>query len=299
MLFVSIFSCFQLKAGLVLTYTSLYRALTGATSIAFWLPNAQYAEELRPYYLAQASKLRGAIITNLWDEEKGAFTDSPDSGLYPQDANSLALAYEIVDATSAEAARISDYLASNWTAIGPSCPELPGNVSPFISGIELDGHFRAGRSDRALQLIKDLWGWYLTHENKTQSTTPEGFNVDGSWEYRRQRGYTKGEVYLSHSHGWSSGPTSTLTEHMLGLRVTRLAGEEWVLKPASISEVDRLGGGFATAKGKFSAKVKRISKGIVRVEWDTPRGTRGLVDLPGERSFWVRGGKGTRVFRHK
>jgi hypothetical protein len=87
---------------------------------------------------------------------------------------------------------------------------------------------------------------------------------------------------------------------MLGLRVTKPAGAEWVLKPASISEVlDRLEGGFVTPKGKFSAKIKRSSKGIVRVEWDTPRGTRGLVDLPGERSFWVRGGKGRRVFRHK
>ncbi|KAL3444047.1 Six-hairpin glycosidase-like protein [Aspergillus insuetus] len=277
----------------------LYRALTGAASIASWLPNAQDAEELKAYYLAQASKLREAIMTNLWDEEKGAFADSPSSGLYPQDANSLALAYEIVDPTSTKAARISDYLASNWTPIGPSCPELPGNVSPFISSIELDAHFRAGRPDRALKLIKDLWGWYLTHENGTQSTIPEGFNVDGSWEYRRQRGYTKGEVYLSHSHGWSSGPTSTLTEHMLGLRVTKPAGEEWVLKPASFGEVDRFESGFVTLKGKFSAKVTRVKKGIVKVEWDTPRGTRGLVDLPGEKSIRVKGGKGRRVFRHK
>ncbi|KAL3492416.1 Six-hairpin glycosidase-like protein [Aspergillus germanicus] len=243
----------------------LYRALTGAASIASWLPNAQDAKELQMYYLAQASKLQKAIMTHLWDEEKGAFADSPGSGLYPQDANSLALAYEIVDPTSAKAARISDYLASHWTPIGPSCPELPGD------------------------LIKDLWGWYLEHENGTQSTTPEGFNVNGSWEYRRQRGYTKGEVYLSHSHGWSSGPTSTLTEYMLGLRVTKPAGEEGA----------GFEGGFATAKGKFSAKVTRVKKGVVRVEWETPRGTRGLVDLPKERSFWVKGGKRRRVFRHK
>ncbi|KAL4789082.1 Six-hairpin glycosidase-like protein [Aspergillus venezuelensis] len=277
----------------------LYRALTGAASIASWLPDTDNSNDLGKYYLAEASTLRKAMMTHLWDEEKGAFADSPGSGLFPQDANSLALAYEIVDGKDPKAALISDYLVSNWTPIGPSCPELPGNVSPFISSIELDGHFRAGRPDRALQLIKDLWGWYLNHENGTQSTTPEGFNLDGSWEYRRQRGYTKGEVYLSHSHGWSSGPTSTLTELMLGFRVTKPAGEEWMLKPASFSEIDEFQGGVVTAKGKFSAKVKRVQRGAVSVEWDTPRKTRGLVHLPGQKPFWVNGGKGRRIIQHK
>jgi hypothetical protein len=62
---------------------------------------------------------------------------------------------------------------------------------------------------------------------------------------------------------------------MLGLRVTKPAGEEWVLKPARFEEIDRFEGGFVTLKGKFSAKVTRVKKGVVRVEWDTPRGRGG------------------------
>lgn len=247
-------------------------------------------------YLKQAETLKKAIMSRLWDEKLGAFKDSPDSSLHPQDANSLALAYGIVDPDSEEAQRVSDYLVSNWTPIGPSCPELPNNVSPFISSIELDGHFRTGRADRSLQLIKDLWGWYLNHENGTQSTTLEGFTVDGSWEYRLQRGYTKGSPYLSHAHGWSSGPTSTLTEHMLGLRVTKPAGEEWLLKPATFSELDSFQGGFVTAKGRFSAKVT-VGKKYIEVEWDAPKETRGLIDLPGQKAFWVSGGKGKKNFK--
>ncbi|KAL2833477.1 Six-hairpin glycosidase-like protein [Aspergillus pseudoustus] len=273
----------------------LYRALTGGADIATWLPESAQSAQWAPFYLEQAEKLKEAIMTQLWDEEVGAFRDSPASSLHPQDANSLALAYGIVDPDSKKAQQISDYLVSNWTPIGPSCPELPGNVSPFISSIELDGHFRAGRPDRALQLIRDLWGWYLNHENGTQSTTVEGFTTNGTWLYRRERGYTKGSPYLSHSHGWSTGPTSTLTEHMLGLRVTKPAGEEWLLQPASFTELDSFQGGFVTTRGRFSAKV-RVGKKYVRVEWNTPKGTRGLIALPGHESFWVSGGRGKKNF---
>ncbi|KAL4735585.1 Six-hairpin glycosidase-like protein [Aspergillus similis] len=276
----------------------LYRALTGGAAIASWFPDSANPEKWKRYYLKKAQALRKAIFEHLWDEEKGAFMDSPGSGLYPQDANSLALAYGIVDPESREAARISDYLSSNWTPIGPSCPELPDNISPFISSIELQAHFRSGRPDRALQLIRDLWGWYLGHENSTQSTTPEGYNVDGSWEYRRQRGYVKGSPYLSHSHGWSSGPTSALTEHMVGLRLTKPAGEEWLLKPASFEELDRFESGFVTSKGRFSAKII-VSRRNVRVDWDAPIGTRGLISLPGQEPFWVKGGKASKIVRRR
>ncbi|KAL4899629.1 Six-hairpin glycosidase-like protein [Aspergillus multicolor] len=239
-----------------------------------------------------------ASASILFDENIGAFKDSPDSDLYPQDANSLALAYGVISSSSnsSQARRISDYLTTTWTPIEPSCPELLDNVSPFISSIELDAHFKAGRPDRALTLIRDLWGWYLDHENGTQSTTPGGFTVDGTWEYRLERSYTKGSPYLSHSHGWSSGPTSTLTEYMLGLRVTKPAGEEWVLAPAGFTDLHKFEGGFAAALGKFSASVKVDGK-YARVNWETPRGTKGVVYLPGQKPFRVRGGKGSRRVR--
>ncbi|RDW76790.1 uncharacterized protein DSM5745_06782 [Aspergillus mulundensis] len=275
----------------------LYRALTGGAAMASWLSDS-ITGNWTEYYNDQAQTLKTAIMEHLWDDSVGAFKDSPDSVLYPQDANSLALAYGVItpNSNSSQAERISDYLTTNWTPIGPSCPELPDNVSPFISSIELDAHFKAGRPDRALTLIRDLWGWYLDHENGTQSTTPEGYTVDGTWEYRLERSYTKGSPYLSHSHGWSSGPTSTLTEYMLGLRVTKPAGEEWVLSPAAFTELDKFEGGFTTSYGKFSASVKVDGK-VARVEWNTPRGTKGVVDLPGHEPFRVRGGKGSRKVR--
>ncbi|KAK7211942.1 hypothetical protein V2G26_019120 [Clonostachys chloroleuca] len=203
----------------------------------------------------------------------------------------MALAFGVLANDTERIGRVTDYLASNWTPIGPSCPELPKNVSPFMSSVELEAHFRAGRPDRALELMRSLWGWYLSNENGTQSTTPEGFLIDGSWHYRFNKGYSNGPAYMSHAHCWSSGPTSTLTEHMLGLHITKPAGEDWQLKPASFKELSSFEAGFTTKLGKFSAKVT-VEGDRATIEWNTPKGTKGLLALPGEMSRQVPGGEG-------
>ena len=193
-----------------------------------------------------------------------------------------------------EAARVSSYLESNWTPIGPEVPELPNNISPFISSIELEGHFASGHADRAVELIRTLWGWYLAHPNGTQSTVPEGYLVDGSWGYRGDRGYRNDPRYVSHAHGWSSGPTSTLTEYAVGLKITKPKGSEWSLRPASFSiqGLEEAQAGFTTALGKFKAAFRVQGKSAI-VTWDTPAGTKGWVQLPGEEGSWVEGGRGS------
>lgn len=260
--------------------------------MAAWLPPTVVKPNTSETYAATAAALRDAIMDQFWDEDVGAFSESPKNGsLHPQDANSFALAYGIVVGGTTEASRVSDYLASTWTPVGPSCPELPDNVSPFISGVELEAHFRAERPDRSLDLMRTLWGSYLDNENGTQSTTPEGFLIDGTWGYRFNQGYTNGPAYMSHAHSWSSGPTYTLTELMVGLRVTQPAGKQWQLKPASFNELSSAEAGFTTTLGKFSAKFS-VEGESVAVEWDTPEGTEGLLDLPGCDLVKVKGGKG-------
>ncbi|KZL79364.1 bacterial alpha-l-rhamnosidase domain-containing protein [Colletotrichum incanum] len=274
----------------------LYRTLTTGAFLADLAPagtsNSTAGTNLTETWLSRAETLKAAIKTHLWDGAKGAFIDGyRNRTLYPQDSNSYAIAFGVVDPASAEAASISRMLTENWTPIGPASPELPGNISPFISSIELEAHFVAGRADRALQLIRDSWGWYLNHPNGTGSTVIEGYLVDGTFGYRSTRGYTNDPSYVSHAHGWSSGPTSTLTEYLVGLRVTRPAGAGWSLKPV-FGEVPEAQAGFTTALGRFSAKWK-VERGVATVEWDVPEGTRGRVELGGEEGRWVDGGKGT------
>lgn len=257
--------------------------------MASWLPSA--GEDIAEAYLVEAEALREAITSQFWDDETGAFTDSPqNTTLHPQDANSLALAYGITSPDSVSAGRISDYLASLWTPVGPSAPELPGNVSPFTSSIELQAHLAAGRPERAVELMRTLWGWYLNHENGTQSTTPEGFLTDGSWGYRFNNEYNNGASYTSHAHCWASGPTSALTEGVVGLRVEEPAGRRWVVGPASFDVLRRAQAGFTTRLGRFSAGFE-VKGHKATVWWDTPRETKGVVQLPGADPVEVRGGK--------
>ncbi|KAL2809054.1 pectin lyase fold/virulence factor [Aspergillus granulosus] len=265
----------------------LYRALV---TTAFLAPYASDPTD----YASLASTLRTAIITSLYDPTVGALRDSPNSTLYPQDANSMALAFSLFESGSQESESISSYLVSNWTPIGPAVPELPNNISPFISSIELEGHFASGHPEFAVELIRRLWGWYITHPNGTQSTVPEGFLVDGSWTYRGDRGYRNDPRYMSHAHGWSSGPTSTLTEYAVGLRITEPRGKVWSLKPGSfeLQGLERAQAGFSTTLGKFKASYE-VKRRKVKVEWDTPKGTKGWVEVPGARGRWVKGGRGS------
>ncbi|KAF6817097.1 bacterial alpha-l-rhamnosidase domain-containing protein [Colletotrichum plurivorum] len=270
----------------------LYRTLTTGAFLAELAP-ASNGTNLTSTWLARAETLKSAIVTHFWDASKGAFIDGHrNRTLYPQDSNSYAVAFGVVDPSSEEASSVSRALTENWTPIGPSSPELPGNISPFISSVEIEAHFVAGRPDRALRLIRDSWGWYLSHPNGTQSTVIEGYLADGSFGYRSSRGYTNDPSYVSHAHGWSSGPTSALTEYLVGLRVTRPAGKEWRLKPV-FGEVPAAQAGFTTALGRFSARWA-VEGSVARVEWDAPAGTRGLLDFGGEER-WVDGGKGEAV----
>ena len=254
----------------------LYHTLNTASSLATW----NGLSDLSATYLSRASALATAIATNLYNSTYGAFRDNTtDIQLYPQDANSMSLLFGVIPANTSIAQEISNRLTDNWTPIGAETPELPNNISPFISSFEVQAHFTIGQTARALDLIRRTWGWYLNHPNGTQSTVIEGYLTNGSFGYRNYRGYYYDTSYVSHSHGWSSGPTSALTEFVLGLRIVERIGSRWTLKP-QFGDLTSVEGGFVTSLGKFQAGWNRSSDGY-ELSWSVPEGTRGTVVLPG------------------
>jgi hypothetical protein len=188
----------------------------------------------------------------------------------------MAIMFNVSDADRVQS--ISEKLLVNWCPIGAVAPELPENISPFISSFEIQAHFTAGQTARALDLIRRSWGWYLNNENGTESTVIEGYLQNATFEYRSDRGYSYDASYISHSHGWSSGPTSALTEYVLGLSVTGISGSMWSLKP-HFGDLTHVEGGFTTGLGKFQASwtLKGLS---YTVTVSTPEGTVGDVLLP-------------------
>jgi hypothetical protein len=259
----------------LLTSPSLYRTLITGASLAVWTGDTT---NLNATWNGRAASLKIAINEYCWDTAYGAFKDNATATtLHPQDANSMSILFDVVD-TSSKAESISSNLLKNWTPIGAVSPELPGNISPFISSFEIQAHFSIGQTARALDLIRRSWGWYINNPLGTQSTVIEGYLANGTFGYRSSRGYDYDASYVSHSHGWSSGPTSALTTFILGLSVTSPAGRTWKLSP-QFGDLDSAEGGFTTSIGKFQAGWQLQQDGYT-LSYEVPQGTTGEIVLP-------------------
>lgn len=259
----------------------LYHTLLTGADLAIWEGDTTGLSSL---YTSRAANLSTAINEYCWDGSYGSFKDNATATtLHPQDANSMAILFGVVPPSSSIPSRaqsISQRLTRNWTPIGAVAPELPNNISPFISSFEIQAHLTIGQTQRALDLIRRCWGWYLNNPNGTQSTVIEGYLANGSFAYRNSRGYDYDASYISHAHGWSSGPTSALTNYILGLMVTGRAGSTWSLKP-QFGDLTSVRGGFTTGLGKFEASWNVTGGGRgYELWWNTPAGTEGTVVLP-------------------
>lgn len=106
----------------------------------------------------------------------------------------------------------------------------------------------------------------------------EGYLTNGTFGYRSSRGYDYDTSYVSHAHGWSSGPTSALTEYILGLSVTSPAGANWKIAP-QFGDLTNVEGGFVTSLGKYQANWKLAGRGYA-LSYNTPSATTGVLVLP-------------------
>ncbi|KAA1466954.1 glycoside hydrolase family 78 protein [Dentipellis sp. KUC8613] len=250
-----------------------YKLLLTAAELAGYMNEAS----LHKGWALNATTQKAAFNQAFWDSEAGMFRDNATTSLHPQDGNSLALLYNLTT-TPVQAASVSAGLQKNWNDIGAIAPELPDNISPFISGFELAGHFASGNDARAMDLLQREWGYMLYTNISVQSTLLEGFTSNGSLFYRSYQGYNYDPSYTSHSHGWSSGPTSALTFYVAGLTVTAPQGREWSVAP-HLSGLSAAEGGFETPLGWFGARWNASSSAFV-LSIDVPKGTKGVVRLP-------------------
>ncbi|KAG0158912.1 hypothetical protein PDIDSM_6432 [Penicillium digitatum] len=252
----------------------LYQTLQTGASLSVW---AGDSTNLSSIWSSQAANLKKAINTYCWDESHGAFKDNAtETSLHPQDANSMAVVFGIVN--EERTTRVSEKLLKNWTPIGAVAPELPENIASFISSFEIQSHFIAHEPARALELIRRSWGWYINNPNGTESTMIEGYLQNGTFGYRMDRGYGYDPSYVSHAHGWSSGPTSALTEYVVGLSVVSPLGLTWKIVP-QFGDLEFAEAGFITSLGKFKASWALNSNGYV-LAFSVPKGTVGNVTLP-------------------
>ncbi|KAK0200591.1 Six-hairpin glycosidase [Desarmillaria ectypa] len=265
--------------GNAILYKASFLLLTASD-----LANYMRDDSLSAAWAANATALKVKYNKAFWVESAGMYRDNLTTTLYPQDANSFAVLYNLTLSDNQKIA-VSEGLEKNWNDLGPVSPELPDNISPFISGFEAT-HFEAGQDNRALDLLRREWGYMLYTNLSVQSTLLEGFTANGSLEYRSYRGYNYDPSFTSHSHGWSAGPTSALTFYVLGLTITSRQGATWSVNPHVNGGLPGAEGGFETALGWFGVRWA-LQNNQFFMEINTPEGTNGRVKLPRKGSVVV------------
>jgi hypothetical protein len=226
-------------------------------------------------------------IASLYCEDGGMFSDNDNlrsctgpEKMLPQDGNAWVL---MSQALPSLAYNVSTRLRDRWTKYGAPAVEFPNVMSPFSSSFELLGHSAAGNTDAAIELMELMWGYMLDGPGMTNSTLIEGFRTDGYVQYPAYWSAARS----SHAHGWSAGPTTVLSQGVLGIKLLTPLGETWEIAPQLGKWLSYARGGFATKLGKFEVSVslmRSLSTGrkVEALNVTVPDGTSGIVNWGGK-----------------
>jgi hypothetical protein len=277
------------KPGAVTAYNAIYyKALTDAAYLARQLAERKSDDPAvgtwqadAETWSAQAAALKERINATLFDPERGVYKladrdnqNHPGTAV-PQDANSEAITFGI--APDSAHASILNYLRDNlWGAFGPQPYSADANystiISPFVTGKEVDARFKAGDADGAVDLIHLMWD---------QMTVESGPYYTGTvWEKLNQDG-TDVDANASLSHGWASGPVSSLSGFLLGARPLTAGYKTWIIQPQPGGDVKWAQGRIPTPSGAIASRWRRgEGNRSFTLTMSAPAGTSGTVAIP-------------------
>lgn len=187
----------------------LYKSFVCMAELANEMNDRKREEEWR----LLAERVKKAINTYLWDEEKQAYVDGIGDYI-AQDANALAVIFGVADKKRALSA-LKTVKERLWSPYGSTMADVEfkngdlrgGNttISPMMSTHEAVAWFMKDKPEEGLELIRRVWGTMI---NKGATTFWEYApnNADGRWE--------------APCHAWSAGCTYLLSAFVMGIRPT-------------------------------------------------------------------------------
>ncbi|KAG9236563.1 Six-hairpin glycosidase-like protein [Amylocarpus encephaloides] len=259
----------------------LYEVLTNSLKLAEWAGDKKTKTDGEKWEDLRARLSKG--ISTLYCPSDNLFSDNREERsctapgkVTPQDGNSWVLISKSTNVAQAYAA--SESLRKRWIKYGAPAVEFPNVISPFASSFELLGHASAGNHDAAVELIELMWGYMLNGPGMTNSTLIEGYRTDGYVQYPAYWSAARN----SHAHGWSAGPTTVLSQGILGIELLTPLGKTWKVEPHLTKWLSYARGGFATKLGKFEVATSRLvstSSGqkVEGLNVTVPAGTSGTV----------------------
>ncbi|CZR65052.1 uncharacterized protein PAC_14952 [Phialocephala subalpina] len=268
----------------------MYEVLSNSIKMAKWLGKSSKTRGEEWSYTQ--SRIRKGIADILYCPLDGMYADNMgrrgcrgNEKVLPQDGNSWVLISEVFG-DQEQAYNVSENLRKRWIKYGAPAVEFPNVISPFASSFELLGHAAAGNHDAAVELIELMWGYMLDGPGMTNSTLIEGYRTDGYVQYPAYWSAARN----SHAHGWAAGPTTVLTQGILGIKLLTPMGKTWEIEPHLTKWLGYAQGGFATKLGKFEVVVTRMrststGRKIEALNVTYPAGTMGLVKWGGKAQF--------------
>lgn len=264
------------RTGVITYYNALYiMALKRAAHLAEFHGQEGDAERWKE----RAEAVGPALMRENWDSSVGAFFDggpcpgdnsnsSAKCPVHAQDGNSLAILADVGEFWETPTS-ILGYLNGalrrpygnafyDSSALSPG-DQFDQRVYAFVSYFELAARFTYD-ADSAFDELSRLYGWMITHD--PASTFWEGIGPGGQ---PYQDGFT------SMAHGWSSGVTPLLTNHVLGVSPLDPGFDSFQVAPCDCSGV-----GIDWARGRI-----QTPRGPIGVEWTVkPVGLQMVVDAP-------------------
>jgi alpha-L-rhamnosidase len=155
------------------------------------------------------------------------------------------------------------------------------NYSTFYGYYLLQAKAKAGDYQGAIDNIRDYWGamldlgattfWedfnmdWLPNASRIDELVPEGKkDIHGDYGAYCYKGFRH-----SLCHGWASGPTAWLTEHVLGVHVTAAGSREITLIP-HLGDLSHVEGTFPTPYGVVWIKHTKLASGQIKTEFKAP-----------------------------
>ncbi len=159
------------------------------------------------------------------------------------------------------------------------------NFSTFFGYYMLQAKANASDYQGAINIIREYWGAML---NLGATTFWEDFNMD--WTKNAGRidelvphgkidihGAYGAYCYIGfrHSlcHGWASGPTPWLTEHVLGISIVEPGCKIIRIKP-NLGDLKFAEGSFPTPFGLIKVKHQKMADGTIKSTIDAPKGVK-------------------------
>jgi hypothetical protein len=156
------------------------------------------------------------------------------------------------------------------------------SISTFYGYYVLQARAQAGDYAGCLEVIRKFWGAML---DLGATTFWEDFNLDWTKDAvpidqlvpeGRKSIHTDYGNYcykgLRHSlcHGWASGPTAWLSEHVLGFRPMGPGCHKLLIRP-HLADLEWAEGAFPTPYGAVTVSHKKKADGTVETYWDAPK----------------------------